>query len=119
MYDCGWYPGVRLGGKGCNSSFVVECIEVDADRLKRIDGYEGYRENDPVTSLYLRKPLAAVIDGETIQGWIYTYNHEFDSFKFVESGDWLKYTGEKKGLRSELASIKQPEPVLAEERAAK
>ncbi len=126
MYDCGWFPGVRLGGKGCNSSFVVECIEVDDARLARIDNYEGYHESNHLTSLYLRQPIEAVIGGKATRGWIYVYNKSIEPYPFVEHGDWLRYSNSKTGARTDLAGqspkpkpTTTPDPVLDGERAAR
>jgi gamma-glutamylcyclotransferase (GGCT)/AIG2-like uncharacterized protein YtfP len=105
MYDIGWFPGVTLGGPGCNSSFVAERIVVSDDRLKEIDGYEGFNPNSPETSLYLRKPC--------LDGWIYTYNREITSEPVVVGGDWLAYKQSKKGLNAHLGQEKELEELRA------
>lgn len=94
MHDLGWYPGVRLGREGCNGYIVAEVLEVSDERLKDLDHYEGYRENDPDNSLYLRVPYE--------DGWIYIYNHSMDEYPLVEGGDWLKYRAEKQGRNAQL-----------------
>lgn len=122
MYDCGWFPGVRLGGPGCNSSFVVERIIVDEARLARIDNYEGYYPKSPSKSLYLREPIEAVIGGETVRGWIYVYNNEIKDEPFVEHGDWLRYQKKAEGVRADLGKTPKAKPaeaVIDGERAAK
>ncbi len=80
MHDLGWYPGVKLGG---NSRFVAEVVTVDDEKLSDLDRYEGYREDDPEHSLYLRVQY----DG----GWIYVYNSDMLNYPMIEGGDWLKY----------------------------
>jgi gamma-glutamylcyclotransferase (GGCT)/AIG2-like uncharacterized protein YtfP len=78
MHNLGWFPGVKLGG---NSKFVAEVLTVDDAELGRLDSYEGYREDDPEHSLYLRVQH----DG----GWIYVYNSDMSDYPVIEGGDWL------------------------------
>lgn len=94
MYDLGWYPGVTLGNAGCNGYFHAEVINVTDKRLAQLDHYEGYREDDPEGSLYLRVPYE--------DGWIYTYNHSVESYPVVEGGDWLAHTQKPKGVNAQL-----------------
>jgi gamma-glutamylcyclotransferase (GGCT)/AIG2-like uncharacterized protein YtfP len=84
MYDLGWFPGVILGGP---DDVVVERIEVDD--LQRIDRYEGYREDDPEGSLYIRVPYK--------DGYIYEYNRSVANDFVIASGDWLEYKNEGRG----------------------
>lgn len=94
MYNLGWYPGVRLDGHN-SRTFIVEPIEVDDDDLLRLDYYEGYDEDHPETSLYLRKEVLTV-DGT--KGWIYEYNTpDLDPVRLIQSGDWFEWTGKPYG----------------------
>lgn len=86
MYDLGSYPGVKLGG---NSHFMCEVLEVDDNELAALDRYEGYYENEPESSLYLRVQH----DG----GWIYEFNGPMMDYPFVEGGDWLVYRNQERG----------------------
>jgi gamma-glutamylcyclotransferase (GGCT)/AIG2-like uncharacterized protein YtfP len=92
MYDIGAFPGVKLGGA---SEFVAEVIEVDDDGLRRLDSYEGYREDDPDNSLYLRVQLP---DG----CWIYEFNEPLYNKPVVPSGDWLEHVGSTRGRAAGL-----------------
>lgn len=78
MYDLGWFPGVILGGP---DDIVAERIEVND--ISRIDRYEGYREDDPEGSLYIRVPFK--------DGYIYEYNRGVEEEPVIESGDWLEH----------------------------
>lgn len=89
MYSLGGFPGVKLGGLGL---FATEVIEVED--FARFDRYEGYDENRPETSLYIRKPFPP----ENPDGFIYEFNGRVTDElrkKQVQSGDWLLFTGRK------------------------
>lgn len=91
IYDLGWYPGFKFSDDGC---FVVcEMINVDDDRLKQLDRYEGFNSEFPGQSLYIRRPLLIPygIDAE-----IYEYNRPVNPIDFIESGDWLEWNSKKK-----------------------
>lgn len=94
MYDLGWYPGVKLGGK---SQFVAERIEVDDDRLQQLDNYEGYNPHNHESSLFIRRHY--------LDGWIYEYNQQLTGSQVISSGDWLAYTKEKKGRAAHLGKV--------------
>jgi len=80
LYNLGSFPGLKLY-EGCNSEVKCEKIVVDDEKLAALDRYEGYREDSPETSLYLRVPI--------LDGWVYTYNHEVDPKSLISSGDWF------------------------------
>ena len=89
IYDLGWFPGLVMD----NSDTVVKgtWIEVDDVRLAKLDRYEGYNEDRPESSLYLRKPFQG--------GWVYVYNRSIvDLGDFIESGDWLAHTKQEQGV---------------------
>ncbi len=94
MYNLGWYPGIALGGE---NEFVAERLTgIDDAKLAAFDRYEGYNEEAPEQSLYIRRRLD---NGD----WIYEYNYEFDGNDRIESGDWLEHTGEASGSNAKLA----------------
>ena len=92
IYDLGWFPGLVMDDSGT----VVRgtWIEVDDNRLAELDRYEGYNENRPENSLYLRKPFK--------DGWVYAYNRSVGDRApietGIESGDWLAYTMTEEGV---------------------
>lgn len=89
MFDIGHFPAVILPTEGGpvedqQRLFAFECIEVDDNRLKRLDSYEGYSVNNPEDSLYLRVPFK--------DGFIYVWNRNRPpESSRVECGDWLIY----------------------------
>lgn len=84
MYDLGPFPGIVLGG---NNTFIAERIEIETETA--YDQYEGYYEDDPERSLYIRVPYQ--------DGFIYEFNRHVDPKKVVDSGDWLKHKNIRRG----------------------
>ena len=89
MYNLGWFPGIILGG---TDEVTVERVEVDD--LSNLDRYEGYHENDPEGSLFVRRPF--------LDGWIYEYNGPVNESKKILSGDFLEFKGQAKGSANDL-----------------
>ena len=83
MYSLhGGFPGVVEGNE---QDYVVgEVYEVDT--IRRLDGLEGYRPDEPKRGLYDRKQV------ETIYGtaWVYIYNPPVNGEVIT---DWKEYHG--------------------------
>lgn len=92
LYSLGSFPGIVLESPSDEGSFVTcEVVEVDDERLASLDMYEGYRENDPKGSLYLRKPY--------LDGFIYVYNYpdHLREDRLIKDGDWLIFRDQERG----------------------
>lgn len=88
LYDLGWFPGIKfLDHDAVNPVVVCEIIEVDNNRLKELDRYEGYHPDDEVNSLYIRRSYR--------DGWIYEYNNPCCTRDLIPSGDWLAHKSAK------------------------
>jgi gamma-glutamylcyclotransferase (GGCT)/AIG2-like uncharacterized protein YtfP len=90
MYHLGGFPGVVLDGD--LDGFWADLLEVtDADAvpgvLQRLDGYEGYNEEAPDKSLYLRREIDLPGYGPA---FIYEINRDMSARIRVASGDWTK-----------------------------
>lgn len=85
IYDLGWFPGFKFEGDG-----QVTCEKIEVEDLAAVDRYEGFNEAYPDESLFRRVPL--------LDGFIYVFNRSVNPIKKVESGDWLDYTREKRGI---------------------
>lgn len=81
MVNLGYYPGVVHDP---DSAITVEMFMVDDFELQSLDWLEGYREECPERSHYLREKVA----GTNMS--IYVYNGDVERFPRVESGDWKK-----------------------------
>jgi gamma-glutamylcyclotransferase (GGCT)/AIG2-like uncharacterized protein YtfP len=100
MLSLGSFPGIvaRTHGSG---RVRGEVYKIDETILSRLDNIEGYHEDDPVHSLYLRKEITAVfedgnnvLDPEIDDAPIFTYVFNIDraqdrGYKVIESGDWF------------------------------
>lgn len=87
LYDLGWFPGAKIGTPEWGTEFKAEIIEVSSGKLKELDEYEGYYENAPGASLYIRRPY--------FDGFIYEYNHTPPEDRLISSGDWKAYKLER------------------------
>lgn len=87
MYDLGRFPGIKLDGNP--DGFVCDVLEVlDPDVISRLDRYEGYHEEYPNGSLYIRREIT--IDGFDDPVYIYEYNDHIGGRKLKEGGDWKR-----------------------------
>lgn len=104
LFDCGSYPGLHLKGTDHPGRVVAERVVVSKRQLKDIDLYEGYRENDPKSSLFVRTPY--------LDGFIYQYNGEQSSRPTIVSyeknghpvSDYLLYRKQDKASMSCLVA---------------
>lgn len=100
MLDLGGFPGIVPG----NGKIVGEIYEVDEDTLSRLDSIEGYREDDPKHSLYIRQEVDAYYDdggsipgptgcGGTILTYVFNEGRRQRGVdrKVIESGDWFEH----------------------------
>ncbi|WKV22485.1 putative gamma-glutamyl cyclotransferase-like protein [Bacillus phage vB_BceS-M2] len=69
----------------------VPFLEYD-QRLKELDGLEGYRPEAPKHSMYLRKLMWVTLEsGHKIKAWVYVWNGTCVGRPIIEHGDWAKY----------------------------
>lgn len=88
IYHLGGYPGVKLDGRP--DGFVAELYETtDARLMEQLDSYEGYHEDNPDRSLYIRQTVERPDFGSA---YIYEYNQQVGGSPRLESGDWNKRT---------------------------
>ena len=60
--------------------------------LSALDEIEGYRPNEPDTSLYCRiETPVTFADGRVESAWVYFYNAPLGRAQRVESGDYLEH----------------------------
>ena len=85
IYHLGGFPGLKFED---GSEVVGDLYKVTEPRLMRaLDSYEGYREDDPAGSLYIRRE----IDIEGTKAYTYEYNHNIRNQNTrIVSGDWFQ-----------------------------
>jgi len=67
LYAVSSFPGIVPQG---GAKVKGEVYNVDQDTLKRLDCLEGEG------SLYLRKQVEILMNGQRVQAWTYIWNHE-------------------------------------------
>jgi gamma-glutamylcyclotransferase (GGCT)/AIG2-like uncharacterized protein YtfP len=91
LFDLGIYPAAVPTPEGVVRGEVYE-MRHPAIVLRALDELEGYRDNEPETSLYLRTLTPVTLeDGSSVQAWAYFYNAPLGRAERIESGDYLEY----------------------------
>ena len=91
LVDLGSYPGLYENG---NTSVNMEVYEVDDHTLAELDNLEGFNEDNPFMSMYLKTTIETPF-GEAIG---YIYNTPLNKQEIVKSGDWKEHLMFKKSL---------------------
>jgi gamma-glutamylcyclotransferase (GGCT)/AIG2-like uncharacterized protein YtfP len=91
LFDLGIYPAAIPAPEGRVLGEVHRLLDADA-LLPELDSLEGYRPNEPDTSLYRRVETPVVVDdGRTANAWVYFYNAPLGGAQRIESGDYLQH----------------------------
>jgi gamma-glutamylcyclotransferase (GGCT)/AIG2-like uncharacterized protein YtfP len=90
LFDVGLYPAAIPA----NDAVVQGELHrmQDAAVLRELDEIEGYRPEQPETSLYTRVETPVTLtDGRVESAWTYFYNAPLGNAPRIESGDYLDY----------------------------
>jgi gamma-glutamylcyclotransferase (GGCT)/AIG2-like uncharacterized protein YtfP len=91
LFDMGLYPAAVPAADAQVTGELHQMIDSDAV-LHELDEIEGFRPEEPDTSLYLRAETAVTLeDGRTEMAWTYFYNAPLGGASRIESGDYLDY----------------------------
>ena len=91
LFDLGIYPAAVPASDSQVTGEVYELTE-PVPALRALDELEGYRPDDPETSLYTRtRTPVALDDGTTADAWTYFYNAPLGRAERIESGDYLEH----------------------------
>jgi len=91
LFDMGFYPAAVPGGDAQVTGELHRMIDAEVV-LHELDDIEGFRPEEPDTSLYVRaETLVTLEDGRTETAWTYFYNAPLGSAPRIESGDYLDY----------------------------
>ena len=91
LFDLGIYPAAVPDPDGVVWGEVYRAIDLDK-ALAGLDDIEGYRPDDPESSLYLRVEVPVVYeDGSTESVWVYFYNAPLGRAERIPSGDYLEH----------------------------
>ena len=99
LFDVGRYPAL-IKGEG---TVYGEVYRVEPEGLRRIDLLEGFEEEDPAQSHYLRIDVKVLLNGaESLKAQAYFYNHETDHLSLIPSGDYCRYLEEQRSKDKSL-----------------
>lgn len=90
LYDLGSYPGITES----NGAVFGEVYDIDLSTLLALDCIEGYDDNYPEGSLYIRKEVDVTLlnDGSSIKVYTYFYNAaNLDQFEYISAGDYRRH----------------------------
>jgi gamma-glutamylcyclotransferase (GGCT)/AIG2-like uncharacterized protein YtfP len=91
LFDVGIYPAAVPTADGRVRGEVYRMSEPESV-LVELDTIEGYRADDPDTSLYTRVETPVTLeDGGHETAWVYFYNAPLGRAPRIESGDYLEY----------------------------
>ncbi len=91
LFDLGIYPAAIPALDGQVWGEVHQMLDVDAV-LAELDEIEGYRPEEPDTSLYTRQEVPATLeDGRLVSAWTYFYNAPLGRAQRIDSGDYLEH----------------------------
>jgi gamma-glutamylcyclotransferase (GGCT)/AIG2-like uncharacterized protein YtfP len=91
LYDLGIYPAAIPAEEGRVWGEIFEFADVPAV-LTALDEIEGYRADEPESSLYTRVLVPVTCeDGSTVEAWTYFYNAPLGRAARVESGDYRQH----------------------------
>jgi len=91
LFDLGIYPAAVPDPEGRVWGEVYQMREPD-DVLRALDAIEGYRPEEPDTSLYVRVEVPIVLENGAVEnGWAYFYNAPLGRAERIVSGDYLEH----------------------------
>ena len=91
LYDAGWFPAVKLGGKNTVHGEVHQFNKKDIDSIvgimDSIEGYNPSRKNEH--NLYVRRIVVVKSkDGEKLKAYVYEFSGKLSEDRRVKSGVW-------------------------------
>lgn len=91
LYDLGLFPAAIPAPEGRVAGELYEVTD-DPSVLAKLDEIEGFRPNDPDTSLYTRAQVPVTLEGgQQESAWVYFYNAPLGQGQRIESGDYLAH----------------------------
>jgi gamma-glutamylcyclotransferase (GGCT)/AIG2-like uncharacterized protein YtfP len=91
LFDLGIYPAAVPAPDGRVWGEVYEMTH-PAIVLQALDELEGYRADEPESSLYMRAQTPVTLeDGRVVAAWAYFYNAPLGRAERIESGDYLEH----------------------------
>ena len=91
LYDLGLFPAAIPAPDSRVAGELYEVVD-DPSVLAKLDEIEGYRVNDPDTSLYTRAQTTVTLENGAVDtAWVYFYYAPLGRGERIESGDYLDH----------------------------
>lgn len=91
LYDLGLFPAAIPAPDSRVTGELYEIVD-DPSVLAKLDEIEGYRPNEPDSSLYTRAETVVTLDsGAEDTAWVYFYNAPLGQGQKIDSGDYLEH----------------------------
>jgi gamma-glutamylcyclotransferase (GGCT)/AIG2-like uncharacterized protein YtfP len=91
LFDLGIYPAAVPDPEGAVCGEIYRALDLEKV-LAGLDDIEGYRADQPESSLYTRVEVPVVYEDGTSEGvWAYFYNAPLGRAERIPSGDYLEY----------------------------
>jgi len=89
LYHLGGFPGAKESDNP-EDLIVGEIYNISPSQLANFDRYEGYDEENPENSFYVREKVTVKMDdGSEDEVWVYMFNESVNGKKQITSGDWF------------------------------
>ena len=92
LFDIGNYPALKKG----EGIIVGELYYIDDLTLKNCDQLEGYNQDDPENSPYIRKSVTVFLGNKKLCAYVYYCNFDTSNYKEIESGDYKEYMNDQR-----------------------
>jgi len=91
LFDVGLYPAA-IPASDASVQGELHRMSDAAAVLRELDEIEGFRPEQPDSSLYMRQETPVTLtDGRIESAWTYFYNAPLGNAPRIESGDYLDY----------------------------
>jgi len=92
LFSLGSFPGAHFGSTYPGSSGIHgEVYAVDKTTLDKLDSLEGYHENRPEISMYVRCKVPVTTAAHAVDYMVWAYQYRGEARHIITSGDWIKY----------------------------
>lgn len=97
LFDIESYPGAiqipEIDYKVLGEVFQLNNFE---ETIKILDEYEGVGERFKEPNEYIRKAIPTRVETQTLECWVYLYNHSIKNKTWISSGDYYKFLKQKR-----------------------
>lgn len=92
LFKISWFPGAVLSESEDDRVYgAIFELESALEVFKFLDAYEGFNENNKLSSLFIRTQIKVFLkNGDAISAWVYLYNQKITNELQIISGDFLK-----------------------------